>query len=185
MTPDRIVITGMPRLDRIHRIRTRGLQDGDRSSKDRPLVLFFSFNAKTGLPVIGRKAETGDEILEKEMEELTLQELVRSSHQAMVDLAKHLLSFTQAESCGGCVVGREGTGQMLGILTDITEGRGKPEDIDLLLELGEGMKLGSLCALGKTAPNPVLTTIQNFREEYEAHIKKKQCPAGICQKLVS
>jgi NAD-dependent dihydropyrimidine dehydrogenase PreA subunit len=80
---------------------------------------------------------------------------------------------------------REGTMQMLEILTDITEGRGKSEDIDLLLELGEGVKLGSLCALGGTAPNPVLTTIRYFREEYEAHTNRKRCPAKVCQKFIS
>jgi NADH:ubiquinone oxidoreductase subunit F (NADH-binding) len=110
--------------------------------------------------------------------------IVADSDTCMVDLAKKSLSFAQAESCGECVFCREGTTQMLEILTDITEGRGKPEDLDLLLELGEGAKLGSLCALGRTAPNPVLTTIQNFREEYEAHIKRKQCPAKVCPKLI-
>lgn len=111
--------------------------------------------------------------------------MVADSDTCMVDLAKYSLSFTQAESCGECVFCREGTMQMLEFLADITEGRGKPEDIDLLLELSEGIKLGSLCALGGTAPNPVLTTIHNFREEYEAHIKRKRCPAGVCKKLVS
>jgi len=110
--------------------------------------------------------------------------IVADSDTCMVDLAKKSLSFAQAESCGECVFCREGTTQMLEILTDITEGRGKPDDLDLLLELGEGAKLGSLCALGRTAPNPVLTTIQNFREEYEAHIKRKQCPAKVCPKLI-
>lgn len=74
---------------------------------------------------------------------------------------------------------------MLEILTDITEGKGKPEDIDLLLELAEGVKSGSLCALGGTAPNPVLTTIKYFRQEYEAHINEKRCPARVCKSLVS
>jgi NADH-quinone oxidoreductase subunit F len=74
---------------------------------------------------------------------------------------------------------------MLAILTDITEGKGKRKDIDLLLELGEVVKLGSLCALGGTAPNPVLTTIRYFKDEYEAHIKEKRCPAKVCRKLVS
>jgi NADH-quinone oxidoreductase subunit F len=110
--------------------------------------------------------------------------IVADSDTCMVDLAKKSLSFAQAESCGECVFCREGTTQMLEILTDITEGRSKPEDLDLLLELGEGAKLGSLCALGRTAPNPVLTTIGNFREEYEAHIKRKQCPAKVCPKLI-
>jgi len=111
--------------------------------------------------------------------------IVADSDTCMVDLAKYFLSFTQAESCGECVTCREGSMQMLEILTDITEGRGKPEDIDLLLELGEAIKLGSLCALGGTAPNPVLTTIKYFREEYEAHINEKRCPARVCKSLIS
>jgi NADH-quinone oxidoreductase subunit F/NADP-reducing hydrogenase subunit HndC len=111
--------------------------------------------------------------------------IVADSDTCMVDLAKHCLSFTQAESCGKCVLCREGTVQMLEFLTDITEGRAKPKDIDLLLELSEGVKLGSLCALGVTAPNPVQTTIRYFREEYEAHIKRKQCPARVCERLIS
>lgn len=102
----------------------------------------------------------------------------------MVNLAKHCLSFSQAESCGKCVMCREGTSQMLEILTDITEGKGKPDDIGLLLELGNGLKMGALCDLGRTAPNPVLTSIRHFREEYEAHIKGKRCPAKMCPKLV-
>jgi NADH-quinone oxidoreductase subunit F len=85
------------------------------------------------------------------------------------------MSFIQAASCGICVFCREGTIQIQEILKDIHEGKGKIEDIGLLLELGEGMKLGSLCSFGKTAPNPVLTTIKYFREEYESHIKDNQC----------
>ena len=111
--------------------------------------------------------------------------IVTDSDTCMVDLAKYFLSFIQAESCGECVMCREGTMQMLEILTDITEGRGKPDDIDLLLELAETIKPGSLCALGGTAPNPVLTTIGYFREEYEAHINEGRCPARACKKLIS
>ncbi|MDD4875783.1 MAG: NADH-quinone oxidoreductase subunit NuoF [Dehalococcoidales bacterium] len=111
--------------------------------------------------------------------------IVTDSDTCMVDLARYFLSFTQAESCGKCVPCREGTMQMLKILTDITEGNGKPEDIDLLLELSEAIKLASLCALGGTAPNPVLTTIRYFLEEYESHIYKKQCPAKACKELIS
>jgi NADH-quinone oxidoreductase subunit F len=110
---------------------------------------------------------------------------VADSDTCIVDLAKCCLSVTQAESCGRCVLCREGTVQMLEFLTDITEGRGKPKDIDLLLELSNGIKLGSLCALGGTAPNPVQTTIRYFREEYEEHIKKRQCPAKVCKGLAS
>lgn len=111
--------------------------------------------------------------------------IVADSDTCMVDLAKCSLSFTQTESCGKCVLCREGTVQMLEFLTDITEGRGKPKDIDLLLELSEGVKLGSLCALGGTAPNPVQTTIRYFREEYETHIKRRQCPTKVCKRLIS
>ncbi len=111
--------------------------------------------------------------------------IVADSDTCMVDLAKYFLSFTQAESCGECVPCREGTLHMLEILTDITQGRGKPGDIDLLLELGEAIKQSSLCALGGSAPNPVLTTIRYFRDEYEAHINEKQCPARVCKELIT
>ncbi len=111
--------------------------------------------------------------------------IVLDSDTCIVDLARYFLSFVQAESCGKCVLCREGTMQMLEILTDITEGKGKPEDIDLLSELGEAVKLGALCALGGTAPNPVLTTIKYFRQEYEAHINEKRCPARVCKSLIS
>jgi len=102
----------------------------------------------------------------------------------MVDTAKFFLEFTQRESCGKCVPCREGTKKMLDILTRITEGNGKPEDLDTLQYLGEQIKATSLCALGGTAPNPVLTTLKYFRDEYEAHINEKRCPAGACQNLL-
>ncbi len=100
-----------------------------------------------------------------------------------VHLAKKALAFIHTESCGRCSFGREGTRQLAEILTDITDGKGKPKDIDFILELGKGMELGALCALGKTAPKPVLSTIKHFREEYNAHIQKKQCPAKVCENL--
>jgi NADH-quinone oxidoreductase subunit F len=103
----------------------------------------------------------------------------------MVDIARYFLSFTQAESCGKCVPCRIGTKQMLDILERICHGQGKAEDIDMLQELGEQIKAGSLCALGQTAPNPVLTTLRYFRDEYEAHIHEKRCPALSCVNLVS
>ena len=102
----------------------------------------------------------------------------------MVDVSRYFLDFTQKESCGKCVPCRLGTKQMLDILEDITQKRGKPEDIDLLVELGEGVKAGSLCGLGQTAPNPVLTTIRYFRDEYEAHINEERCPAKMCREFV-
>ncbi len=109
---------------------------------------------------------------------------VADSNICIVNLVKDCLSFTHAESCGQCVLCREGTMQMLEILMDITDGRGKPEYVDLLLELGEGLKLGALCALGRTAPNPVLTTIRDFRDEYVSHINRKRCPALVCKRLI-
>jgi len=103
----------------------------------------------------------------------------------IVDIARYFLSFTQAESCGKCVPCRLGTKQMLDMLENICNGKGKPEDIDLLLDVSKQIKAGSLCALGGTAPNPVLTTIRYFRDEYEAHIKEKRCPALVCRELIS
>ena len=103
----------------------------------------------------------------------------------MVDVARYFLNFTQSESCGKCVMCRLGTKQMLDILEEITHGKGRPGDIELLLEVGDAIKNGSLCALGGTAPNPVLTTIRYFRDEYEAHINEKRCPALACRELVS
>ncbi|HHW42694.1 MAG TPA: 4Fe-4S binding protein [Desulfotomaculum sp.] len=103
----------------------------------------------------------------------------------MVEVARFFLDFTQKESCGKCTMCRLGTRQMLEILEGITKGRGRPEDIDLLLELAEDVKAGSLCGLGKTAPNPVLSTIRYFREEYEAHIKEGRCPALMCPELIA
>lgn len=101
----------------------------------------------------------------------------------MVDMARYFVNFTKSESCGKCVPCRLGTKQMLDILEDITEGKGKIEDLDLLIDLGNGVKAGSLCGLGQTAPNPVLTSIRYFRDEYEAHIRQHRCPAGVCPAL--
>ncbi|MFC1666522.1 NADH-quinone oxidoreductase subunit NuoF [Candidatus Omnitrophota bacterium] len=110
--------------------------------------------------------------------------VVMDENTCMVDFAKFFLDFTQKESCGKCVPCRLGTKQILEILNDITEGKGKEKDIDLLSELSETVKAGSLCGLGQTAPNPVLTTIRYFRKEYESHIKDKKCPAGVCKPLI-
>lgn len=103
----------------------------------------------------------------------------------MVDIARFFLSFTQRESCGKCTFCRVGTLRMLETLTRITEGRGVPEDIDLLEDLAAQVKRASLCGLGQTAPNPVLTTIRYFRDEYQAHIEKKTCPAKVCRALLT
>jgi len=110
--------------------------------------------------------------------------VVMDEDTCMVDFARYFLDFTQKESCGKCVPCRLGTKQILEILKDITKGKGAPEDIDLLLRLAEVIKSGSLCGLGQTAPNPVLTTIRYFRREYEAHINDKKCPAGVCKALI-
>ncbi len=102
----------------------------------------------------------------------------------MVDVARYFLKFLQDESCGKCVPCRIGIDRMLEILTDFVEGRGTPAQLDLLEDLAWTVSVGSLCALGKTAPNPVLSTLKYFREEYEAHIHEKRCPAGLCRALV-
>ncbi|PJB48057.1 MAG: hydrogenase, partial [Chloroflexi bacterium CG_4_9_14_3_um_filter_45_9] len=102
----------------------------------------------------------------------------------MVDIARFFLNFTQAESCGKCVPCRLGTRQMLEILTRITEGKGRESDIETLLNIAKTVKECSLCGLGQTCPNPVLTTLAYFRDEYEAHIKEKKCPAAVCDALM-
>ena len=103
----------------------------------------------------------------------------------MVDAARYFLDFTRKESCGKCTMCRLGTKQMLDMLEDFTRGKGRIEDIDLLVELGQDIKKGSLCGLGKTAPNPILTTIRYFRDEYEAHILEQRCPALACEELIA
>ena len=109
--------------------------------------------------------------------------VVMDSDTCMVDVAKYFLAFTQDESCGKCTPCREGTKEMLNILTKITEGKGTEEDLTLLQELAQSIKDSALCGLGNTAPNPVLTTMKYFRDEYEAHIKDKKCPAHVCREL--
>jgi NADH-quinone oxidoreductase subunit F len=111
--------------------------------------------------------------------------IVMDENSCMVDIAKYFINFLEGESCGKCVPCREGLKRMSQILTDITEGKGKDGDIELLERLSATLIDSSLCALGSTAPNPVLTTIRYFRDEYEAHIRDKQCPAGVCKELVT
>ena len=111
--------------------------------------------------------------------------IVMDEDNCMVDVAKFFLDFTVDESCGKCPPCRIGTKRMLEILQRITEGKGEEGDIERLIELGENIKAGALCGLGKTAPNPVLSTIRYFRDEYEVHIKEKRCPAGYCRALIS
>ncbi len=110
--------------------------------------------------------------------------IIMDEDTCMVDIAKFFLQFTQDESCGKCVPCREGTKVMLDILTRITEGKGQAGDIQTLEALGKTIKNTALCGLGQTAPNPVLSSIRYFRNEYEAHIDEKRCPGGVCKDLV-
>ncbi len=111
--------------------------------------------------------------------------IVLDEDDCMVEIARYFLEFTQKESCGKCTFCRLGTKQMLEVLDEITKGKGTMEDIAMLSELAEDIKAGSLCGLGQTAPNPVLTTLRYFRDEYEAHIKEGRCPALMCRELIA
>ncbi len=111
--------------------------------------------------------------------------IVIDEDSCMVDVARFFLDFTQDESCGKCTPCREGTKRMLEILQRVVSGKGQEGDIDKLLRLGDTIKRTSLCGLGQAAPNPVLSTIKHFREEYEAHIREKRCPAGVCTRLLT
>jgi NADH-quinone oxidoreductase subunit F len=111
--------------------------------------------------------------------------IVMDEDTCMVDIARYFVNFLCGESCGKCVPCREGLRQMLIILNNICSGKGKEGDIELLQEISEVMQDASLCALGTTAANPVLSTIKYFRDEYEAHIREKRCPAGACRDLVA
>jgi ferredoxin len=103
----------------------------------------------------------------------------------MVDVARYFLEFLKDESCGKCTACREGIDVMHDVLVRICQGDGKEDDIELLEELSEAVQDASLCALGGTAPNPVISTIRYFRDEYENHIKDKRCPAGVCKALIT
>ena len=111
--------------------------------------------------------------------------VVMDEDTCMVDVARYFLDFTQKESCGKCTFCRIGTKHLLRILERITKGEGHEGDLDLLETLSRDIKSGSLCGLGKTAPNPVITSLRYFRDEYEAHIKEKRCPAGMCRALTA
>lgn len=111
--------------------------------------------------------------------------VVIGDDKCIVDVARYFTSFTLAESCGKCIPCRVGTKALYDTLTSITEGMGREEDLDLLFDVGKTMVDASLCALGGTAPNPVLSTLRYFRDEYMAHVKEKRCPAKVCTKLVS
>ena len=110
--------------------------------------------------------------------------VVMDESTCMVDVAKYFLKFLIDESCGKCVPCRIGLSRMSEIITDITEGKGTEEKLELLKDTAETVSLASLCALGKTAPNPILTTIKYFGSEYKAHIKEGKCPAGVCRELI-
>jgi NADH:ubiquinone oxidoreductase subunit F (NADH-binding)/Pyruvate/2-oxoacid:ferredoxin oxidoreductase delta subunit len=111
--------------------------------------------------------------------------IVMDESACMVDVAKFFLNFTQDESCGKCTFCRIGTLRMMETLDRITSGKGKEGDIELITELAQGVKKASLCGLGQNAPNPILTTLQYFKDEYEKHIFDKKCPAKKCQALIT
>ncbi len=110
--------------------------------------------------------------------------VVMDEDTCMVDVARYFLEFTQAESCGKCVPCRLGTRQLLLLMNSMARGDSKPGDIDLVLEVSHAVKAGSLCGLGQTAPNPILTTVKYFRDEYESHVKDRRCPAHKCEGLL-
>ncbi len=110
--------------------------------------------------------------------------IVMDENTCMVDVAKYFIDFLREESCGKCTSCREGTEAMYNILNKICEGKGQSEDIALLEDLAEAIQEGSLCGLGQTAPNPVMSTLRYFKEEYETHIRDKRCPAGVCKSLI-
>jgi NADH:ubiquinone oxidoreductase subunit F (NADH-binding) len=110
--------------------------------------------------------------------------IIMSDHDCMVNIARFYMEFIVEESCGRCVPCRIGNKRMLEILTKITEGKGTEEDLDELRSLAQTIMDTSLCGLGQSAPNPVLSTLKYFMDEYEAHVKEKRCPAGVCQKLL-
>lgn len=113
--------------------------------------------------------------------------IVIDENNCMVDIAKFFLDFTKSESCGKCTPCREGTKIMLDILTKISQGKGTKEDVEKLDELADTVQNTALCGLGQCAPNPVVSTIKYFREEYDAHVNEegKKCPAGVCTALVT
>ena len=111
--------------------------------------------------------------------------IVMDESSCMVDVAKYFVHFLMGESCGKCVPCREGLRQMHGILDRITRGEGRDDDIALLNDLAVGLEDAALCALGSTAANPVMSTLRYFRDEYEAHIKDRRCPAGVCKDLIT
>ncbi len=110
--------------------------------------------------------------------------IVMDEDTCMVDVARYFINFLKGESCGKCVPCREGLAKMSDILDRITHGEGKPEDLDTMMDLAEILNAGALCALGRTAANPVISTLKYFKDEYMAHINDKKCPAGVCRELI-
>jgi NADH-quinone oxidoreductase subunit F len=156
---------GTPRADGFKAVQIGGPSGGCLTQENLDLTLDFD-----SLQKVGAMVGSGGLV-------------VMNQKTCMVSVAKFFMSFTQNESCGKCVPCREGTRQMLALLEDITEGRGTPETLALLEVVGRAVKTASLCGLGKTAPNPVLSTLRQFRGEYEAHVHGKYCPAGQCTAL--
>jgi NADH:ubiquinone oxidoreductase subunit F (NADH-binding)/Pyruvate/2-oxoacid:ferredoxin oxidoreductase delta subunit len=111
--------------------------------------------------------------------------IVMDEDTCMVDVARYFLDFLRDESCGKCTACREGTDAMYQIVTAICEGKGREEAIPMLEELGQAVRDASMCALGTSAPNPLLSTLRYFRDEYEAHIRERRCPAGVCKALIT
>jgi NAD-dependent dihydropyrimidine dehydrogenase PreA subunit len=111
--------------------------------------------------------------------------IVMDEETCMVDVARYFLEFLRDESCGKCTACREGVDVMYQLVSDICAGKGEEGHIPLLEELGQAVKDGSMCALGGTAPNPVLSTLRYFRDEYETHIRERRCPAGVCKALIT
>jgi NAD-dependent dihydropyrimidine dehydrogenase PreA subunit len=110
--------------------------------------------------------------------------IVMDEDNCMVDIARYFIEFLKGESCGKCAPCREGLSRLSEILTGITRGEGKPEDLETMTDLGEILRDGALCALGRSAANPVLSTLKYFKDEYMAHIIHKKCPAGVCRDLI-
>lgn len=110
--------------------------------------------------------------------------IVMDEDTCMVDVARYFIEFLKGESCGKCTPCREGLSKLSDILNDITHGRGKPEDLETMQDLGEVLNMGALCALGRSAANPILSTLKYFKDEYLAHIEDKKCPAGVCRELI-
>ncbi len=171
---------GMPLKDIVYKIgggipeekRLKAVQIGGPSGGCIPLELLDTVTDYEAITATGAIMGSGGMV-------------VMDEDNCMVDIARFFMEFCQEESCGKCTPCREGTKRMLELLTKITEGQGEIDDIATLEELAEMVKDSSLCGLGQTAPNPVLSTIRHFRDEYEAHIKDKRCPAHVCRALIT